>query len=85
MKHLLVALSVAVAAVSLGLAPGDADAKRLGGGKAAGMQRQAPPPSSTPTNTPRAIFSDEINLIGEFLLLGFGNQTKLPVADIIHI
>ena len=52
MKHLLVALSVAVAAVSLGLAPGDADAKRLGGGKAAGMQRQAPPPSSTPTNTP---------------------------------
>jgi len=51
-KHLLVALSVAVAAVSLGLAPGDADAKRLGGGKAAGMQRQAPPPSSTPTNTP---------------------------------
>jgi predicted lipid-binding transport protein (Tim44 family) len=51
-KHLLVALSVAVAAVSLGLAPGDADAKRLGGGKPAGMQRQAPPPSSTPTNTP---------------------------------
>jgi predicted lipid-binding transport protein (Tim44 family) len=51
-KHLLVALSVAVAAVSLGLAPSDADAKRLGGGKAAGMQRQAPPPSSTPNSTP---------------------------------
>ena len=52
MKYLLVALSVAVAAVSLGFAPGDAEAKRLGGGKSAGMQRQAPPPSSTPTNTP---------------------------------
>ncbi len=52
MKHLLVALSVAVAAVSLGLAPSDVDAKRLGGGKAAGMQRQAPPPSATPNSTP---------------------------------
>ena len=52
MKHLLVALSVAVGAVSLGLAPSDVDAKRLGGGKAAGMQRQAPPPSSTPNSTP---------------------------------
>ncbi len=51
-KHLLVALSVAVAAVSLGLAPSDADAKRLGGGKPAGMQRQAPPPATTPHNTP---------------------------------
>ena len=51
MKHLLVALSMAVAAVSLGLAPSDADAKRLGGGRAAGMQRQAPP-ATTPQNTP---------------------------------
>jgi len=51
-KHLLVALSVAVAAVSMGLAPTDADAKRLGGGKPAGMQRQAPPPSATPNSTP---------------------------------
>ena len=48
MKHLLFALSVAVAAASLGLAPGDADAKRLGGGKPAGMQRQAPPPAASP-------------------------------------
>ncbi len=52
MKQLLVALSVAVAAVSMGLAPTDAEARRLGGGKAAGMQRQAPPPSATPHNTP---------------------------------
>jgi predicted lipid-binding transport protein (Tim44 family) len=51
-KNLLFALSVAVAAVSLGLAPGDADAKRLGGGKAAGMQRQAPPTNATNTATP---------------------------------
>ena len=53
MKHLLFALSLAVAAVSLGLAPGDADAKRLGAGKPAGMQRQAPPANASPT-TPAA-------------------------------
>lgn len=53
MKHLLLALSMSVAALSLALAPVDADAKRLGGGKPAGMQRQAPPPASptSPTNT----------------------------------
>ena len=50
MKHLLFALSLAVAAVSLGLAPGDADAKRLGAGKPAGMQRQAPPANASPTS-----------------------------------
>ena len=57
MKNLLFALSVAVAAVSLGLAPMDADAKRLGGGKAAGMQRQAPPANAntaTPPSTANA-------------------------------
>ena len=54
MKHLLIALSMAVAAVSLSLAPGDADAKRLGGGKPAGMQRQAPPPAAAPTAQPGA-------------------------------
>lgn len=55
MKHLLIALSMAVAAVSLSLAPGDADAKRLGGGKPAGMQRQAPPPATSPNSaTPAA-------------------------------
>ncbi|MDO9284128.1 MAG: TIM44-like domain-containing protein [Aquabacterium sp.] len=52
MKNLLFALSVAVAAVSLGLAPTDVEAKRLGGGKAAGMQRQAPPANATNTATP---------------------------------
>jgi len=54
-KHLLIALSMAVAAVSLSLAPGDADAKRLGSGKPAGMQRQAPPPATAPNSaTPAA-------------------------------
>ena len=54
MKHLLIALSMAVAAVSLSLAPGDADAKRLGAGKPAGMQRQAPPATSPNAATPAA-------------------------------
>lgn len=42
MKTWLVALAVAVAGSTLALAPLDADARRLGGGKAAGMQRQMP-------------------------------------------
>ena len=56
MKHLLIALSMAVAAVSLSLAPGDADAKRLGAGKPAGMQRQAPatPPNAATPAAPTA-------------------------------
>lgn len=48
------ALFVAVAGVSLSLAPADADAKRLGAGKPAGMQRQAPPAQPGPTATPHA-------------------------------
>lgn len=54
MKSLLVALSFAIAGVSLGLAPLDADAKRLGGGRPAGMQRQAPaqPAQTSPPATP---------------------------------
>ena len=51
MKHLLIALSMTVAALTLSLAPGDADAKRLGGGKPAGMQR-ATPAQTAPHNTP---------------------------------
>lgn len=44
LKTLLVALSLALAGVTLAVAPLDADAQRLGRGRAAGMQRQAPPP-----------------------------------------
>ncbi|WP_046111648.1 Tim44 domain-containing protein [Aquincola tertiaricarbonis] len=50
MKTWLVALSVAVAAVSLPLASFDAEAKRLGGGRSSGMQRQAP--AQSPQSTP---------------------------------
>ena len=39
MKKILMALSVCV--LSLGLAVGDAEAKRLGGGKSTGMQRES--------------------------------------------
>ena len=52
MKQLLLAISMTVAALTLGFAPGDADAKRLGAGKPAGMQRQAPPANATPNQTP---------------------------------
>ncbi|MEX8497368.1 MAG: Tim44 domain-containing protein [Leptothrix ochracea] len=59
MKTLLVTLSMAVAALTFGVAPQDAHAKRLGAGKPAGMQRQqtntppaATPPTATPTPTP---------------------------------
>jgi predicted lipid-binding transport protein (Tim44 family) len=49
LKTLLVAVSVAIAGLTL-VAPMDAEAKRLGGGKPAGMQRQAPAkaPEATP-------------------------------------
>lgn len=52
MKQLLLAISMTLAALTLSFAPGDADAKRLGGGKPAGMQRQAPPANATPHQTP---------------------------------
>lgn len=46
---------LAVAALSLGLAPVDAEAaKRLGGGKSLGMQRQATPPAA-PAGAPNAV------------------------------
>ena len=51
MKHLLIAISMTLAALTLGLAPSDADAKRLGAGKPAGMQRAAPT-NATPQNAP---------------------------------
>jgi len=48
MKAMIVALSLAV--LGAGLAPTDADARRLGSGGSAGMQRSLPP--RTPTTTP---------------------------------
>ncbi len=51
MKNLLVAISMTVAALTLTLAPHDVDAKRLGAGKPAGMQRQAPA-NAAPQNAP---------------------------------
>jgi predicted lipid-binding transport protein (Tim44 family) len=42
-KSLLIALSMALAGVSMSFAPIDAEARRLGGGRPAGMQRQMPP------------------------------------------
>ena len=52
MKPLLLAISMTLAALTLTLAPNDADAKRLGAGKPAGMQRAAPPANAAPHNTP---------------------------------
>jgi predicted lipid-binding transport protein (Tim44 family) len=57
LKHWLLALSVAVAGLGLVSVSVDAEAKRLGGGRAAGMQRQAPPAKpadATPAQTPGA-------------------------------
>ncbi|EHR72521.1 hypothetical protein BurJ1DRAFT_3716 [Burkholderiales bacterium JOSHI_001] len=57
MKHWLLALSLAVAGLGLVSVSTDVDAKRLGGGRAAGMQRQAPPAKpadATPAQTPGA-------------------------------
>jgi predicted lipid-binding transport protein (Tim44 family) len=50
-KHLLVALCMAVGAAGASFAPFDAEAKRLGGGKSAGMQRQMPDKPAGANNT----------------------------------
>jgi predicted lipid-binding transport protein (Tim44 family) len=63
LNKLLITLSIAAAGLTLSLAPHDADAKRLGGGKPVGMQRQQTPaptnsqatpptPAQAPTATP---------------------------------
>ncbi|HSI58774.1 MAG TPA: Tim44-like domain-containing protein [Ideonella sp.] len=49
MKSLWLALCMTLAGLSLSVMPLEADAKRLGGGKAAGMQRQTPPQQSNAT------------------------------------
>lgn len=43
MKTLLLAIAMTLSSLTLGLAPLDAEARRLGGAKNAGMQRQLPP------------------------------------------
>lgn len=53
MKKLLSLLAV-VLTLGLGTAHIDAEAKRIGGGKSLGMQRQATPPARTPDATPNA-------------------------------
>jgi predicted lipid-binding transport protein (Tim44 family) len=55
MKSLILALSFAV--LSAGMAPGVADAKRIGGGSSSGMQRSVPakaPPAATPAQPAQA-------------------------------
>ena len=46
MKTFLTALAIALAGATLAMTPDFADAKRLGAGKPAGMQRAAPPPAT---------------------------------------
>jgi predicted lipid-binding transport protein (Tim44 family) len=53
MKKLLSLLAV-VMTLGLGTAHFDAEAKRIGGGKSLGMQRQATPPAKAPDATPSA-------------------------------
>ncbi|MBA4261018.1 MAG: transporter [Comamonadaceae bacterium] len=53
MKKLLSMLAV-VMTLGLGAAHFDAEAKRIGGGKSVGMQRQAAPPAKAPDATPSA-------------------------------
>ena len=52
MKTFLIALALMLSGATLSLAPADAEARRLGGGKPAGMQRQTPPPQQ-PSVAPR--------------------------------
>lgn len=57
-KSMLFALAMAIASATLGLAPTDAEARRLGGARPSGMQRAVPPakapPAAAPTNAATA-------------------------------
>ena len=64
MKTWLVALAVAVAGSTLALAPLDADARRLGGGKAAGMQRQMPAKPANNATPPQQQAGQQPGLAG---------------------
>ena len=50
LKNILMALAVVMAGVGMVSAPMDAEARRMGGGRASGMQRQMP--AKQPTATP---------------------------------
>lgn len=78
-KHFALALALSLGVASLGLAPTDAEAKRLGGGKAAGMQRQAPakpadasPPAQQPGAQPGAAAAGKRSWMGPLAGLAAG-------------
>lgn len=52
LNKLLITLSIAAAGLTLSLAPHDVEAKRLGGGKSVGMQRQQTPAPTNAQATP---------------------------------
>ncbi len=53
MKKVFVAMALSVAALGVAMAPADVEAKRLGGGRPAGMQRQMPSqPAGVTPHTP---------------------------------
>jgi predicted lipid-binding transport protein (Tim44 family) len=57
LKNILMALAVTMAGVGMVAAPMDAEARRLGGGRASGMQRQMPAkqPSAAPDASPNQV------------------------------
>jgi predicted lipid-binding transport protein (Tim44 family) len=56
LKVFLIALSMLLSGLTLSVLPSEAEARRLGGGRPAGMQRQLPPkqPDATPRQNPNA-------------------------------
>ena len=76
MKNLLIALSMSLGALTLGMTPIEADAKRLGGGKPAGMQRQAHQAADD-----RAVETDELQVLPDIGLELFDDRLRIPRAD----
>lgn len=75
-KNRLTALAVVLAGVGMVSAPLDVEAKRLGGGRASGMQRQMPAkqPSATPNQSPNQAPASPNNAAQP----GVGQQAAAP-------
>ncbi len=81
LKNSWVALAVVLAGVGMVTAPMDAEAKRLGGGRASGMQRQVPTrqPSAAPDASPNS--SNQFNKTAQPSNAAAPAQAAAPVAQ----
>lgn len=84
LKYSVMALAVVLAGVGMVTAPMDAEAKRLGGGRASGMQRQVPArqPSAAPDASPTSPNqSNQLNKTAQSSNAAAPAQPSAPLAQ----